>query len=243
MTPDWWIKANWPAPDGISAGTTLRQGGTSQPPYDSMNLATHVGDDAQLVQANRDRLIQQLSLPSSPVWLNQQHTTHVINASKAYDQSPTDASYTDQSDVVCAVLTADCVPVLLCDQTGQQIAAIHAGWRGLLNGIIENTIATFPQTTLMAWLGPAISQQSFEVGAEVREQFIQHNQNAEAAFIQGSHGKWHADVYHLAKQRLNTSGVNAVYGGQFCTYSDSERFYSYRRQFKTGRLASLIWKS
>lgn len=242
MTPEWWINADWPAPDGIHAGTTLRQGGMSQPPYDSMNLATHVGDDEQTVQANRDRLIEKLSLPSSPVWLNQQHTINVINANETYDQSPADASYTDQSGVVCAVLTADCVPILLCDQTGRQIAAIHAGWRGLLNGIIENTIATFPKTTMIAWLGPAISQQAFEVGPEVRELFIQHDKNASSAFIPGAIGKCYADLYELAKQRLNTSGVKAVYGGQFCTYSDTQRFYSYRHYSKTGRMASLIWR-
>ena len=240
---DNWIEADWPAPAGIHAGTTLRHGGSSQLPYHSFNLATHVGDDAQYVIANRTRLVEMLGLAQQPVWLNQQHSTQVIKADQTYKQAIADASYTKKNNVVCAVLTADCLPILLCDEAGDQIAAIHAGWRGLLNGIIENTVSTFNNKHLMAWLGPAISQQAFEVGEEVRSAFINHKESAELAFIGNGVGKWRADLYQLAMQRLNSIGVSSIYGGGQCTYSEQDRFYSYRRTPQTGRIATLIWKN
>jgi YfiH family protein len=242
---DYWIKADWPAPLGIHAGTTLRYGGVSQQAFDSFNLAAHVGDDLQHVQHNRDQLMDRLGLQQQPMWLNQQHTTLVINAehvSQSNQALIADASFTVKTGVVCAVLTADCLPILLCDEQGKQVAAIHAGWRGLLNGIIENTLATFKYEPVLAWLGPAISQQAFEVGEEIRSAFLTQSSQTQSAFIKGRAGKWHADLYQLASMRLNEAGVANVYGGGFCSFNEQKRFFSYRRSEQTGRMASLIWK-
>lgn len=239
---DNWIRADWPAPAGIYAGTTLRHGGISRQPFGSFNLGSHVGDDLQHVEHNRKQLIKTLGLPQQPLWLNQQHTTRVINADQSTQQPIADASFTLNTGVVCAVLTADCLPILLCDEQGKQLAAVHAGWRGLLNGIIEKTVATFQQEPILAWLGPAISQQAFEIGEEVRSAFVEHSNQVECAFLKGRAGKWHADLYQLATWRLHFAGVSKVYGGDLCTFNERERFYSFRRSGQTGRMASLIWK-
>ncbi|MEE9411589.1 MAG: peptidoglycan editing factor PgeF [Methylococcales bacterium] len=239
---DNWHDADWPAPAGIRAGTSLRHGGVSQQPFDSFNFALHVGDKPHHVEQNRRQLIKTLDLPQQPSWLIQQHTTQVINADKSTQQPIADASFAQSTGVVCAVLTADCLPILLCDEEGKQIAAVHAGWRGLLNGIIEKTVATFQLKPILAWLGPAISQQAFEIGEEVRSAFVEHSNQAECAFLHGRVGKWHADLYQLAIMRLNDSDVTKIYGGGFCTFNEQERFYSYRRSRQTGRMASLIWK-
>ncbi|MEE9344519.1 MAG: peptidoglycan editing factor PgeF [Methylococcales bacterium] len=242
---DNWMKADWPAPAGVHAGTTLRYGGISQQPFDSFNLATHVGDDLRNVEQNRKHMITVLGLQQQPLWLNQQHSTLVINADKTDKsiQEPIgDASYTESTGVVCVVLTADCLPILLCDEQGKQIAAIHAGWRGLFSGIIEKTVATFHNKPILAWLGPAISQQAFEVGEEVRTVFVSDSSHAKSAFINSRAGKWSADLYLLATMRLHSAGVANVYGGSYCTFNDQDHFYSYRRSRQTGRMASLIWK-
>jgi YfiH family protein len=239
---DNWLDADWPAPAGIRAGTSLRHGGISQQPFGSFNLASHVGDNPHHVAYNRKQLITVLDLPQQPLWLNQQHTTRVIDAVHSNQQSIADASFSERAGVVCAVLTADCLPILLCDEQGKQIAAVHAGWRGLLNGIIEKTVATFQHKPILAWLGPAISQQAFEVGEEVRSAFVEHSNLAGCAFLNGRVGKWHADLYQLATGRLLFAGVSKVYGGDLCTFNERERFYSYRRSGQTGRMASLIWK-
>ncbi len=237
-----WMKADWPAPARIHAGTTLRYGGVSQQPFDSFNLATHVGDDLHNVEQNRKQLISTLGLQQQPLWLNQQHSTEIVNADKRTQPSIADASYATRAGVVCAVLTADCLPILLCDEQGKQIAAVHAGWRGLLNGIIEKTVAKFLNKPMLAWLGPAISQQAFEVGEEVKSAFVQHSSPTECAFLKSRAGKWFADLYQLATMRLNSAGVIQVYGGGFCTFIEQQRFYSYRCSGQTGRMASLIWK-
>lgn len=239
---DNWIKAHWPAPAGIHAGTTLRHGGVSQHAFDSFNLATHVGDDPDHVDLNRQQLIVALGLPQQPLWLTQQHTTQVINADSSAQQPIADASFSKNTGTVCAVLTADCLPILLCDAQGKQIAAIHAGWRGLLNGVIENTVLTFENKQIFAWLGPAISQQAFEIGEDVRSAFVRHSKLTEDAFIKGRAGKWYADLYLLASLRLKSVGVTGIYGGDLCTFKNQQRFYSYRRSKQTGRMASLIWK-
>ncbi len=240
---DNWIKADWPAPAGIYAGTTLRHGGVSQQAYDSFNLATHVGDDLHHVEQNRQQLIMVLALPQQPLWLTQQHTTQVVNADISTLHPIADASFSESAGTVCAVLTADCLPILLCDELGKQIAAIHAGWRGLLNGVIENTVLTFENKRIFAWLGPAISQQAFEIGEEVRSAFVHHSELTECAFIKSRAGKWYADLYLLATLRLKSVGVTEIYGGGHCTFNNPQRFYSYRRSQQTGRMASLIWKS
>ena len=238
----YWIDADWPAPNTILAGVTTRSGGYSQGIYSSFNLAQHVGDEATTVERNRLYLQQYLGLPSSPYWLNQTHSTQVLRL----DHNPTsrnaDASITQQSNIACVVLTADCLPILICNQAGTEIAAIHAGWRGLAQGIIENTIRALSSEPdeLLIWLGPAISQAAFEIDEEVRQAFVTSNAKASYAFENSTLHKYHADLYLLARQRLMQLGIQLIYGGNFCTYRQNDLFYSYRRQTRTGRMASLI---
>lgn len=237
------ITPNWPAPPQVKAYTTTRHGGVSHPPYDSFNLAEHVGDDAQAIANNRAILAETLKLPTEPIWLNQVHGTQAIAAQPTYFNCSADATYTNQLGQVCVVLTADCLPVLVCDRHGTTVAAAHAGWRGLAAGILEATLQHFqvPAQDILVWLGPAIGPQVFEVGDEVRTTFIQVLPSAQSAFTPSRPGHWLANLYHLAQQRLSQQGVTHIYGGDFCTYTDPERFYSYRRDKVTGRMASLIW--
>ena len=236
------IIPDWPAPANVHAAVTTRRGGVSLPPYDSLNLGDHVGDDPVSVAENRIQLREALNLPEEPRWLSQIHGTDAVDAEVSSLGCEADASYTEKTGVVCAVLTADCLPVLLCDESGQHIAAVHAGWRGLLNGVIERAISEMQaQGEILAWLGPAIGPKAFEVGDEVREAFLAVDIEAGKAFAPSPDGRWLADIYLLARQRLQAVGVNGIYGGDFCTFTDAERFYSYRRDGKTGRMASLIW--
>jgi polyphenol oxidase len=234
----------WPAPSSVKACTTLRFGGYSPPPFDSFNFKNQP-DIADTVIANRKLLMNELQLPQQPTWLKQVHGTKVVQADQIspLDIPEADASYTCTPGVVCSILTADCIPVLVCNQQGTKVAAIHAGWRGLSAGVIEATINKLqPAEDLIAWLGPAIGPKFFEVGEEVRREFMQSDSQATLAFKPHSDHTWLADIYMLAKQRLNSCGVTRIFGGEFCTYSDPTRFYSYRRdQGKTGGMASLIW--
>jgi YfiH family protein len=241
-----WILPDWPAAPRVRAVCTTRQGGVSVGPYCSMNPADHVGDTVEAVLANRSMLQQVLQLPAPPRWLQQVHGTTVIDAADAVavDEAPVaDAAFSSQPGVVCVVLTADCLPVLMCDTDGRQVAAVHAGWRGLAAGVIEQTLDAMqqPGESLLAWFGPAIGPGAYQVGEEVRDTFIRHNRLAEAAFRPGPGGGWMADLYLLARQRLAERGVTAVYGGHECSFSDPERFFSYRRDGVTGRMATLIW--
>lgn len=238
-----WLIPDWPAPANIRAITTTRSGGVSQGVFSSMNLALHVDDDVSAVQANRIKLKQVLGI-SEPCWLKQAHGAGVVDALTASPGVTADGSYSTHPGKVCAALTADCLPVLLCDEEGTQVAAVHAGWRGLLAGVIESAIDRLEISgdRILAWLGPAIGPTRFEVGEEVREQFIQHHSQAAGAFKQASaQGKWLADIYQLARLHLESKGVTKIYGGGWCTFTDQERFYSYRRDGATGRMASLIW--
>ncbi len=236
------ITPDWPAPGRVRALTTSRHGGVSLPPYDTLNLGDHVGDDPAAVAENRRRLTAELGLPGEPRWLTQVHGTCAADAIAVHGSCEADASHTDSPGVVCAVLTADCLPVLLCDREGRRVAAVHAGWRGLLGGVIEETIAAMgAERELLAWLGPAIGPAAFEVGDEVREAFIADSPGAKAAFVPSANVRWMADIYTLARQRLHRAGVSSVSGGDHCTYSEPDRFYSYRRDGRTGRMASLIW--
>ncbi|NOZ09931.1 MAG: peptidoglycan editing factor PgeF [Gammaproteobacteria bacterium] len=242
------IYPDWPAPKSVKAACTTRIGGVSAPPYDSFNLADHVGDCIESVQENRRRLGQQLGLPAEPVWLQQVHGTQVINARRNSTDNKADGSFSISAGVVCAVLTADCLPVLLCDRDARAVAALHAGWRGLAAGIIESGVAAMglPAKSLMAWLGPAIGPQVFAVGNEVRDTFVQTNPAHCHAFTApnkplGPADFWLADLYILARQRLNALGVKAVYGGDHCSHTEARQFYSYRRDQTCGRMASLIW--
>jgi YfiH family protein len=237
------IGVDWPAPPTVRACATTRWGGVSQAPFDHFNLAEHVGDDPQTVAANRQHLINTLRMPE-PFWLEQTHSSRVARVRKNVFKPPVaDASVTCSAGRTCAVMTADCLPVLFCDRQGTRVAAAHAGWRGLAGGILEQTVSTLGGVPdqLLAWLGPAIGPSAYEVGGEVRDAFCRGNSAAESAFIETRPGHWHADLYTLARQRLAAVGVDAVFGGDFCTYSEVERFYSYRRDGRTGRMATMIW--
>ncbi|MBM6551594.1 peptidoglycan editing factor PgeF [Marinomonas ostreistagni] len=236
------ITPQWPAPAHVKAYTTTRLGGVSKAPFNSFNLGAHVGDDPSHVAHNRQQLKALLGFKGEVQWLNQIHSAEVATL-PAESLSAADASFSAQPNVVCAVLTADCLPVLMTDAAGTQVAAAHAGWRGLCDGVLENTLAQFSEPTeVVAWLGPAIGPQVFEVGDEVRAAFVSVDPAAEAAFTKRDQpGKWLADLYQLARQRLIKAGCEQIYGGNECTYSDVERFYSYRRDQQTGRMASLIW--
>ncbi|MCP4697135.1 MAG: peptidoglycan editing factor PgeF [Gammaproteobacteria bacterium] len=236
-TPD------WPAPARVRACSTVRMGGVSLRPYDSMNLGDHTGDTAHAVTENRKRLRTALRLPSEPVWLRQIHGARVIEALPANSGISADASFSTHPGAVCAVLTADCLPVLFCDRAGTRAAAAHAGWRGLAAGILEAVLArlALPPQEVLVWLGPAISAHAFEVGQEVREAFMKQHVQAQSAFTATRPGYWLADLYELARLRLARQGIAAVYGGEYCTYSQPEHFFSYRRDTVTGRMATLIW--
>ena len=241
-----WIVPDWPAAPRVRAVCTTRLGGFSRGPWASMNPATHVGDDPASVLANRKALQQGLRLPAEPRWLEQVHGTTVIDAAEpvaAGEVPVADAVQCSQPGAVCVVMTADCLPVLLCDEAGRQVGALHAGWRGLAAGVIEQTIDAMqlPGETLLAWLGPAIGPDAYQVGDEVRDAFLEHDKQAAAAFLSGPGGSWMADLYQLARQRLAERGVSAIYGGHECSFTDAGRFFSYRRDGVTGRMATLIW--
>jgi polyphenol oxidase len=240
------IRPEWPAPAQVRAATTTRAGGVSKAPFESLNLGMASGDDAAAVEENRRRLSDALGLPSHPSWLRQVHGPHVVRAPFASpDETPqADAAFTNETGVVCVVQTADCLPVLFCDDSGSMVAAAHAGWRGLAAGVLEATIAALPAKAdrLMAWLGPAIGPDAFEVGPDVREAFVAQEPEAAAAFRpQAAQGKWLCDIYRLARLRLRAAGIDRVSGGGWCTHTDAARFFSYRRDGRCGRMASLIW--
>ncbi len=239
-----YLKPNWPAPNHVKAFTSLRFGGHSQGTYASFNLGKGT-DDLESVLKNRQLLAEELGLPREPLWLNQVHGINLIEADTTTMKGhEADGSFTSKPGVVCTVLTADCLPLLFCNDQGTQVAAVHAGWRGLARGIIESTLQCLqaPPDQWMVWLGPAIGPTAFEVGHEVREQFLQQYPDSDVAFVAHAPGKWLADLFMLARQCLKKCGVTRIYGGEFCTYSDASRFYSYRRdQGKSGTMASLIW--
>lgn len=236
------ITPDWPAPARVRSLQTTRCGGVSLAPYDSLNLGLHVGDDRQAVEANRALLGAQL--PSEPLWLEQVHGTRVVELGGGEASLCADAVVCRQPGRVGAIMTADCLPVLFCNQDGSVVGAAHAGWRGLLAGVLENTLAAMavPEQTILAWLGPAIGPDAFEVGAEVRAAFLERDAGALSCFkAAGGEGKYCADIYALARRRLQACGIEAIHGGGACTFSDRARYYSYRRDGRTGRMASLIW--
>lgn len=235
------ITPDWPAPKNVRALQTTRNGGFSTAPYDSLNLGDHVGDAPLAVAYNR-QLLSAL-LPSEPVWLKQVHGTEVVDAGNTTCWPAGDACISTRSGAVCVVMTADCLPILLCDEQGSVVGAAHAGWRGLCDGVIEQTMRAMnsPSSSLMAWMGPAIGPQAFEVGAEVRAAFVAQQAEAADAFLPGEEGKWYADIYQLARQRLHTLGITRIYGGGLCTHADPRRFFSYRRDGTTGRMGTFIW--
>jgi YfiH family protein len=238
---DEFIIPDWPAPENVKALQTTRSGGVSSGPYRSLNLGDHVGD-APLAVAHNRQLLAPL-FPGEPVWLNQVHGTVVANAGLAECLPRADACIATRAGAVCVVMTADCLPVLLCDDRGSVVAAVHAGWRGLCYGILEQAVRSMqvPPQDLLAWLGPAIGPQAFEVGDDVRSAFIAGQPAAESAFAPTHPGKWLADIEQLARQRLGALGVTRIHGGGWCTYNDSRRFYSFRRDGITGRMGTFIW--
>jgi polyphenol oxidase len=237
------IAADWPAPSNVHAAATLRTGGVSVGQYASLNLGAHVGDDAAAVAENRRRVRAQLRLPAEPLWLNQVHGTAVIDAGSRTPTPTADAAVATTPGQVCVVLTADCLPVVFCDEAGSRVAAAHAGWRGLAGGVLQATVSALdvPPQRLLAWLGPAIEQDAFEVGAEVREQFVTQDSTNAASFTPNARGRWLADLYDLARRQLERIGVTRVYGGGFRCYADRDRFFSYRRDGVTGRMATIVW--
>jgi YfiH family protein len=239
-----WIEPDWPAPAAVRALCTTRSGGVSRGTYASLNLADHVGDEPSHVEQNRALLRAHLGLPADPHWLQQVHGCSVADVSADARGCQADAAIALRPGEVCAVMTADCLPLLLCDRGGCRVAAVHAGWRGLAEGVIEAAVARLAVSPrdVLCWLGPAIGPQAFEVGAEVRACFLaEGGDDAKASFRPVPGGKWLADLYSLARMRLRRCGIHGVWGGGLCTYSDRERFFSYRRDGATGRMASLIW--
>ncbi len=234
---------DWPAPESVKALITTRQGGVSQAPYHSLNLATHVGDQPEAVEVNRKRLIADCLLPGEPFWLSQIHGCQVADSARDRPGCEADAVFSATPGVVCAVMTADCLPLLMTDRKGSRVCAVHAGWRGLAEGVIESAIGRMgvAPDEVMVWLGPAIGPSAFEVGGEVRQAFLRVHGDDAAAFRPAEGDRWLADIYQLARARLKRLGVGYVGGGEYCTVEQSDLFFSYRRDGVTGRMASLIW--
>jgi len=240
------IAPDWPAPPAVRAAFTLRMGGVSAAPFDSLNVGAHVGDAGAAVTENRRRVRAQLRLPAEPLWLEQVHGIEVADLDAARGGPPhltADAAIARRAASVCAIQVADCMPVLFAARDGCAVAAAHAGWRGLAAGVLEATLARLAVAPagLIAWLGPAIGAAHFEVGGEVRAAFLAHDAAAAAAFTANTRGRWQCDLNALVRRRLSAAGVTAVFGGGWCTYSDPLRFFSYRRAGRCGRMAALIW--
>jgi YfiH family protein len=237
------IQPSWPAPKHIKSYTTLRSGWGGRKPHHEENRGNYSGNHPQYVEESK-RLETLLQLPDEPLWITQTHSTIVIEATPENREQNADASFTSQPNRICVVLTADCLPILITNKQGTSVAAIHAGWRGLSSGIIEKTLQALqqPAEDLLVWLGPAIGPQKFEVGKDVYDEFTGRHAESIAAFKPHAEGKWLANLYELAKIRLNLQGINQIYGGDYCTFTQDEMFFSYRRdQGKTGRMATLIW--
>lgn len=241
------LEFSWKLPTGVRAAFTTRLGGVSAAPWDGLNLGAHVGDAPEAVAENRRRVQERAGMRAAPAWLNQVHGVAVsdLDSAKARDAPVTaDASITTGRDQACVVMVADCLPVLFSSRDGQRIGAAHAGWRGLASGILEHTVLAMgvPGSELVAWMGPAISREHFEVGDEVRTAFISQDAGAAEAFLPNARGKWQADLFALARRRLNALGVSDVSGGEWCTFADPAQFFSHRRDGKGGRMAALIWR-
>jgi hypothetical protein len=232
------VKPDWPAPDNVGAFTTTRVGGFSKGAWSSLNLGPRCGDDPLAVQRNREKLLSRL--PAAPQWLRQVHGTQVVTCSRAGgEEREADGLVSSSPGQVCAILTADCLPVLFCNRTGNRVAVAHAGWRGLAQGVLQATVRQMDEVPgeIMAWLGPAIGPEVYEVGKDVRQAFPEE----QGICFRKNGETWMLDLYGVARRILTHLGITSVYGGRFCTFSDSERFFSYRRDGVTGRMASVIW--
>ncbi len=238
-----WIRAEWPAPSNIRAGSTTRLGGVSKGSYYSFNIAAHVGDDMNDVGENRRRLRQELKLPAEPLWLQQIHSNRIIQNGKSADDLQADGAYANKTGRVCVVMTADCLPILLCNERGTEIAAIHVGWRGFSRNIIKNAISSFTSApeNLMAWMGPCICPVHYEIDVNVHDACLQILPGSVDAFTSSRPGHWYADLKKLARQQLTNMGIYQISESSFCTFADDSLFYSYRREAVCGRIATLIW--
>ncbi|MDN3515991.1 peptidoglycan editing factor PgeF [Aquisalimonas lutea] len=238
-----WIEPDWPAPARVQSVSTTRRCGVSAPPYASLNLGRHTRDNPLAVARNQQCLRRAAGLPGRVFWLRQVHGTRVVAAHDSDPEPEADAVWTDRPGLPCGVLTADCLPVLLCDRAGTRVAVAHAGWRGLAGGVLEATVAALDvaPAELVAWMGPAIGPGHFEVGDEVRSAFLDADDGAETAFRASRPGHWYADLYQLGRRRLGRLGVADVSGGGFCTHAEADRFFSYRRDGETGRMGTVIW--
>jgi YfiH family protein len=234
---------DWSVPRGVRCWVSERAGGVSIGPFAELNLAGHVGDAPAHVAANRVRLREAAGLPSDPVWLDQRHGTNVLDLDADPAPVAADAAVTSRPGVVCAILTADCLPVLLCERAGRRIGAAHAGWRGLLHGVLPAAVEALgvPPTEVDAWLGPAIGPAAYEVGADVRDAYLAREPASARYFAANGRGRWQADLYGLARASLEQAGVENVAGGGFCTFTEAKRFFSHRREAPCGRMATLIW--
>lgn len=239
------INPNWNVPNNIHAFTTTREGGVSLEPYLSFNLGDHVGDDKSAVKTNRTLLVEKFGLPQKPIFLTQTHSTRVLQLPYSEQNLEADAVYTNVPNQVCVVMTADCLPVLFTTTSGNEVAATHAGWRGLCDGVLEETVKYFQAKPedIIAWFGPAIGPKAFQVGIDVVEKFVAVDEKAKLAFQPDAieDGKYLSNLYQIATQRLNNLGITQIYGGNHCTFNEKEKFFSYRRDNQTGRMASVIW--
>jgi YfiH family protein len=238
------LRPEWPARSGVRAAFTLRTGGVSEGPYESLNLGAHVGDRPEDVRTNRERVRTVLELPSEPAWLEQVHGTDVRELGRQTGSGSADAVIVREPGAVAVIQVADCLPVLFASVDGTRVAAAHAGWRGLAAGVLERTVSrlALEPAKLLAWIGPGIGAGHFEVGAEVRAEFLTRDADAVQAFAPNSRGRWQCDLAMLAKQRLRKAGLTQIFGGHWCTYEDGERFFSFRRDGRCGRMAALIWR-
>lgn len=245
MTDSSWIEAEWPVPEWVRAGYTSRQGGHSKGAYRSLNLARHVADDPSDVKSNREKLMELLDLPAEPLWLNQIHGASLINAGDWLPDCEADAMTSTGTNQICVVLTADCLPLLLCDPLEHRIAAVHVGWRGFARKIIEQSLNAFQgkRENIIAWIGPHIHAHNYEVGNNVRKECTQAVEGTEFAFKASTKDKWLADLSALVRHVLKQEGVESIHESKRCVFDDAGSFYSYRRDGECGRMASMIWMS
>jgi len=239
-----WIEANWSAPNNIKAGTSIRTSGYSDPPYDESNLSLNVGDNPKKVIKNRGGILTNLGITTEPIWLEQQHSKKILLVNKTPKDLNADGSYTTKKNRVCVVTTADCVPILFCNDKGTKVAAIHAGWKGICMGIVENAIEIFDYPeSIFAWIGPCISKKYYEIGEDVYSNFLHYSDSLENSFEKNNNQRWSCCLNNIVKTILRKSGVKKIYGCDLCTYELGDLFFSYRRDGNTGRNATMIWIS
>ena len=237
-----WMKAGWPAPNHVKAGTSVRVGGHSSPPYNESNVSLNVGDDPKKVKENRIELLMHLGISTEPIWLKQEHNKKILLVDETPTDIKADGSYTTKKNKVCVVTTADCVPILFCNNEGTKVAAIHAGWKGICMGIIDDTIKIFDRPeSVFVWIGPCISKKHYEIGEDVYSNFLNYSDSLENSFKKNNNQKWSCCLNNIVKTLLKNSGVEKIYDCGLCTYELGDLFFSHRRDGNTGRMATMIW--